>query len=55
MLQKLIIPDFFKIENNPNIPVPTGKGHWVSRLTSKSVRIALPSLEGIPEVSLITR
>ena len=42
------------IDRNLNIMVATRKGTWVSRLTSKSVRIALPSLKEIPEVSLIT-
>ena len=43
------------IDKNPNIPVATGKGHWVSSLRSRSVPITLPSLEEISEVSLITR
>ena len=30
-----------KIDMIPNIPVATGKGPWVSRLTSRSVPIAL--------------
>ena len=33
--------------------VATGKGPWVSCLTSRSILIALPSLEETPEVSLI--
>ena len=44
-----------KIDRNPNITVATRKGCWVSRLTSRSIRIALPSFVEIPEVSLITR
>ena len=44
-----------KIDRNHNIPVATRKGRWVSRLTSRNVPIALPSLEEILEVSLITR
>ena len=44
-----------KIDRNPNIPGATGKGTWVSRLTSRCVPIALPSLVEIPEVSPVTR
>ena len=43
------------MDRNPNIIVGNAKGPWVSRLTSKSIRMALPSLEEIPEVCLITR
>ena len=46
---------FLKIDRNPNIPVTTGKGRVVSRLTWRSVYIARPSLEEIPEVSLVIR
>ena len=46
---------FLKIDRNPNIPVATGKGHWVSSLRSRSISIALPSLKEIPNVSLLTR
>ena len=42
------------IDQNLNIYVATGKGHWVSLLTSRSVPLALKSLTEIPEVSLIT-
>ena len=44
-----------KIHKNPNITVATRKGPWASHLTWRTVRIALQSLEEIPEVSLITR
>ena len=44
-----------KIDRNPNITVATGKGHSVCRLMSRRVPIAMPSLEEIPEVSLVTR
>ena len=44
-----------KIDRNPKITVATRKGHSVSQLTSRSVRIAVPSLEDIPDVSFITR
>ena len=44
-----------KIDRNPNITVATRKGPWVSRLTSRSICIALPCLEEIPDVSFITR
>ena len=44
-----------KIDRNPNITVATRKGHLVSSLTSRSMAMALPSLEEIPEVSLLTR
>ena len=40
---------------NPNIPVATGKGPCVSRLTSRGFPIALTSLEENLEVSLTTR
>ena len=55
MLQKLMMPAILKIDRNPNINVATRKGHSVSHLTLRSVRIALPRLEEIPEVSHITR
>ena len=56
MLQKVTMPDsFFKIVTNPNITVATRKVAWVSHLTSRSVRIDLPSLEEIPEVPFVTR
>ena len=35
---------FLNIVRNPNITVPTRKWPWVSRLTSRSVCIVLPSL-----------
>ena len=54
MLQKETMPEFFKIDTNPNIPVPTGNLHRVSHLNVRSVRIALPSLGEIPEGSLVT-
>ena len=37
------------------MPVATGKGTWVSCLTSRGVSIALPCFEENPEVSLTTR
>ena len=43
------------MDRNPNILVATGKGPWASRLTSRSIHIALSSLEEIPEVSFVTR
>ena len=46
---------FLKITKNPNITVATRNGPWVSSLTLRSIRIALPSLEEIPELSLLTR
>ena len=46
---------FLKIDRNPNITVAIGKGSWFSCLTLIRIPIALPSLEEIPEVSLITR
>ena len=45
----------FKIDRNPNIPVATIKGHWFSRLSSRSVCIALLSLEEISDMSLVHR
>ena len=44
-----------KIYRNPNIPVATGKGPWVSSLTLRGIPIALPSLEENTEVFLATR
>ena len=44
-----------KIDTNTNITVATRKGNLVSRLTSRSIGISLPSREEIPEGSLITR
>ena len=35
---------FVKVDRNPNITVPTNKGCLTSRVTSRSVRIVLPSL-----------
>ena len=55
MFQKVTLPDFLKIDRNPNITVATRKGSLVFRLTLKSIYIALPSLVEIPEVSLVTR
>ena len=55
MLQKVTMPDSLKIVRNASITVATSKVDWVSRLTSRSVRIALRILEKIPEVSFITR
>ena len=46
---------FLTIDRNPNITVATSTGPWVSHLTSRSFRTALPNLEYIPDVSLITR
>ena len=55
MLQKGAMPDLLKIDRNPNITVATRKGCWVSRFTLRSVCVTVPSLEEIPEVSLVTR
>ena len=44
-----------KIDRNPNITVPTRKRELNSHLTSRSIRIVLPRLVYIPEVSLIPR
>ena len=46
---------FLKIYRNHNITVATRKGLSVSRLTSRSIHSALPTLEVIPEWSLVTR
>ena len=46
---------FLKIYRNINITVLTRKGRLVSRLTSRSVRIVLPSLVYIHVVSVIIR
>ena len=46
---------FLKIDRNAYITVATRKGLLVSSLTSRSVRILLPSHVAIPEVSLTTR
>ena len=37
-----------KIDRIPYIPVATGKGPWVSRLTSRGISIVLPCLEENP-------
>ena len=44
-----------KIERNPNITVPTRKGELISLLIYRSMRIVLPSLVYIPEVSAVPR
>ena len=44
-----------KIYRNHNITVATKKGPWVSNLTLRSIRIALPSIKEIPDVSIVTR
>ena len=46
---------FFNIVRNPNITVSNGKTDLNSHLTSRSVRIVLPRLVYIPELSLIPR
>ena len=46
---------FMKIDRNPNITVQTRKRDLNDNLTSRSVRIELPRLVYIPEVSLILR
>ena len=46
---------FLKMDRNPNITVPNRKWALLSCLTSRSVRIVLPSLVSIPEVSIVTR
>ena len=46
---------YLKMNRNPNITVPTRKWALVSCLTSKSIRIVLPSLVYIPDVSIVTR
>ena len=46
---------FVKIDNNTNTTGPTNKERLASRLTSSSVRIVLPSLLWLPEVSVIPR
>ena len=56
MLLKVTMPDYhLKIDRNPNITVATGKGPWVSCLTSRRVPISLPSFYEIIELSLIPR
>ena len=44
-----------KIDRNPNITVITRKRDLNSHLTSRSVRIVLPRIIYIPDVSLILR
>ena len=44
-----------KIDRNHNIMVVTRKVEWVSCLPSRSISISLPSVQGIPEVSVITK
>ena len=44
-----------KIDRNPNITVATRKVPWVSRFTSITVFIALPSLKEIQPMSHVTR
>ena len=46
---------FLKMDRNPNITVPTRNWTSVYWLTSRSVRIVLPSVVYIPEVSIVTR
>ena len=46
---------FFNIVRNPNITVSNRKRDLNSHLTSRSVRIVLPRLVYIPELSLIPR
>ena len=46
---------FMKIDSNPNITVPNRKGDLISLLTSRSIRIVLPSLVYIPVVSVVLR
>ena len=46
---------FFNIVRNPNITVSNRKTDLKSHLTSRSVRIFLPRLVYIPELSLIPR
>ena len=46
---------FLNNVRNPNITVPTREWPSVSRLISRRVRIVVPSLVLIPEVSIITR
>ena len=46
---------FFNIVRNPNITVSNRKRDLNSHLTSRSVRIVLPRLVYIPELSLIRR
>ena len=44
-----------KIDKNPSITVPTRKGGLITRLTSRSIRIVLPRLVYIAEVSVVPR
>ena len=44
-----------KIDRNPNITVQTRKRDLNSHLISRGVRIVLPRIVYIPEVSLIPR
>ena len=46
---------FVKIDRKPSITVSTNKGRLDSHLTSRGIRIFLPSLVFIPEVSILTR
>ena len=46
---------FFNIVSNPNITVSNRKRDLKSRLTSRNIRIVLPRLVYIPELSLIPR
>ena len=49
------LKEMMKIGRDASNLVATGKGHWVSRLTSRGIPIARPSLEENPELSLTTR
>ena len=44
-----------KNDRNTKMSVATRKGYLVSSFTSRSTQIAMPSLEEIPEVPLVTR
>ena len=46
---------FLKMDRNPNITLPTRKLTSVSCLTSRSVRVVLPSVDYVHEVSIVTR
>ena len=46
---------FLKMDRNPNIIFPSRKWALVSCLTSRSVRIVLPTPVSIPEVSIVNR
>ena len=46
---------FFNIDRNPNITLSNRKRDLKPHLTSRSVRIVLPCLVYIPELSLIPR